>query len=63
MSSVRVLVGTHKGAFILESDGKRERLGSQRAALHRVGSIPHEGLARRPESDLRLANQQLVWAR
>ena len=25
MSKVRVLVGTHKGAFILESDGKRER--------------------------------------
>ncbi|HUK20950.1 MAG TPA: sialidase family protein [Gemmatimonadales bacterium] len=25
MSSVRVLVGTHKGAFILNSDGKRER--------------------------------------
>ncbi len=25
MSSVRVLVGTHKGAFILESDGKREK--------------------------------------
>ena len=25
MSSVRVLVGTHKGAFILTSDGKRKR--------------------------------------
>jgi len=25
MSSVRVLVGTRKGAFILESDGKREK--------------------------------------
>jgi hypothetical protein len=25
MSKVRVLVGTRKGAFILESDGKRER--------------------------------------
>ncbi len=25
MSGVRVLVGTHKGAFILESDGKREK--------------------------------------
>jgi len=24
MSSVRVLVGTHKGAFVLTSDGKRE---------------------------------------
>ena len=24
MSRVRVLVGTHKGAFILTSDGKRE---------------------------------------
>src|SRR5271166_7126420 len=24
MSKVRVLVGTHKGAFILESDGKRQ---------------------------------------
>ena len=25
MSRVRVLVGTRKGAFVLESDGKRER--------------------------------------
>ena len=25
MSSVRVLVGTHKGAFVLTSDGKREQ--------------------------------------
>jgi photosystem II stability/assembly factor-like uncharacterized protein len=25
MSSVRVLIGTHKGAFVLTSDGKRER--------------------------------------
>src|SRR5664279_563557 len=25
MSKVRVLVGTRKGAFVLESDGKRER--------------------------------------
>ena len=25
MSSVRVLVGTRKGAFILTSDGKREK--------------------------------------
>jgi len=25
MSKVRVLVGTHKGAFVLESDGKREK--------------------------------------
>ena len=27
MSKVRVLVGTRKGAFILESDGKREQWG------------------------------------
>jgi hypothetical protein len=25
MSKVRVLVGTRKGAFVLESDGKREK--------------------------------------
>ena len=25
MSGVRVLVGTHKGAFILTSDGKRQK--------------------------------------
>ena len=25
MSQVRVLVGTHKGAFILTSDGKRQQ--------------------------------------
>jgi hypothetical protein len=25
MSGVRVLVGTHKGAFVLSSDGRRDR--------------------------------------
>jgi hypothetical protein len=25
MSSVRVLVGTHKGAFVCEADGKRDK--------------------------------------
>ena len=37
MSGVRVLVGTRKGAFILTSDGKRERLGRQRPALRAAG--------------------------
>ena len=37
MSGVRVLVGTRKGAFILTSDGKREEVGRQRAALRRAG--------------------------
>ena len=52
MSGVRVLVGTHKGAFILTSDGKRKILGGLRTAFWRPGDLPREGVARRSESDL-----------
>ena len=47
MSGVRVLVGTRKGAFILTSDGKREEVGRQRAALCRVGDVSRQGIAGR----------------
>ena len=60
MSGVRVLVGTRKGAFVLTSDGKRERLGRQRSAFRRLGDLPPQGIARRPESHLCLAVQRLV---
>ena len=47
MSGVRVLVGTRKGAFVLTSDGKRERVGRQRPALRGLGDLPPQGLAGR----------------
>ena len=62
MSSVRVLVGTRKGAFILTSDGKRQEVGRQRPALRRLGDLPPQGLARRSEPHLRLADERLVRA-
>ena len=62
MSTVRVLVGTRKGAFILTSDGKRAALGHQRPALRRLGDLSPQRLARRSESALRLAVQRLVRA-
>ena len=46
MSSVRVLVGTRKGAFILTSDGKRQKWDVERPAFRRVGSLSYERLAR-----------------
>ena len=55
MSQVRVLVGTRKGAFVLTSDGKREELGCERAALRGLGDLSHEGFARRSESHLCVA--------
>ena len=47
MSKVRVLVGTRKGAFILTSDGKREKWDGQRPALCRLGDLSPEGIAGR----------------
>src|SRR6202021_1140873 len=49
MSSVRVLVGTRKGAFILNSDGKREKW-----------DVSHERIAGRSQSHLRLPDQRMV---
>ena len=60
MSKVRVLVGTRKGAFILTSDGKREQVGRKRPAFCRLGDLPHEGIAGRPEPDLCVAVQRMV---
>ena len=37
MSGVRVLVGTRKGAFVLTSDGKREKLGGRAARTSPAG--------------------------
>ena len=62
MSGVRVLVGTRKGAFVLTSDGKRERWDV--SGPHFAGwEIYHlEGLAGRPEPAVRVAVQRLVRA-
>ena len=62
MSKVRVLVGTHKGAFILTSDGKREKW--EVSGPHFAGwEIYHmKGSPVRSESHLRFANQRLVRA-
>ena len=46
MSSVRVLVGTRKGAFILTSDGKRQKWDVSGPHFRRLGGLPHESLAR-----------------
>ena len=61
MSNVRVLVGTRKGAFILTSDGKREKWDV--SGPHFAGwEIYHmKGSARGPEPHLRVANERLVW--
>ena len=62
MSKVRVLVGTRKGAFILTSDGVRRRW--KVSGPHFAGwEIYHmKGSPIDPESNLRIADQWLVWA-
>ena len=62
MSGVRVLVGTRKGAFILTSDGKREKWDV--SGPHFAGwEIYHlKGSPVDPEPDLRVADQRLVRA-
>ena len=63
MSGVRVLVGTRKGAFVLTSDGKRERWDVERAALRRAGrSTTSRDRRRIPNRTLRVAVQRLVRA-
>ena len=62
MSKVRVLVGTRKGAFILTSDGKREKVGGQRSALCRMGAVSPQGIAGRSQSHLCIADQRMVRA-
>ena len=62
MSRVRVLVGTRKGAFILEADGKRDNWDV--SGPHFAGwEIYHlKGSPADPESHLRVADQRLVRA-
>src|SRR5258708_7491792 len=62
MSSVRVLVGTKKGAFILTSDGKRQRWEVSGPLFWGVGDLPCEGLAGRSETAVCVANERLVRA-
>ena len=44
MSSVRVLVGTKKGAFVLTSDGKRKDWKVS-GPFPRLGDLPCQGFA------------------
>jgi hypothetical protein len=62
MSGVRVLVGTQKCAFVLTSDGKRQRW--ELSSPHFVGwEIYHlTGSIADPNRLLCLAIQQLVWS-
>ena len=62
MSGVRVLVGTRKGAFVLSSDGKRERWDV--SGPHFAGwEIYHvKGSPGGPGPAVRLAVQRLVGA-
>ena len=60
MASVRVLVGTRKGAFILTSDGKREKWDVSGPHFARLGDLPPQRFARRSEPHLRLAIERLV---
>ncbi len=46
MSTVRVLVGTRKGAFVLTSDGTRERWDISGPLLCRLGDLPPQGITR-----------------
>ena len=62
MSQVRVLVGTRKGAFVLTSDGKREKWDVSGPHFGGLGNLPPEGVAGRPEPAVRVAIQRLVRA-
>ena len=57
MSGVRVLVGTRKGAFILTSDGKREKWDVSGPHFRRLGDLPSQRLAGRSEPHLRFADR------
>ena len=61
MSTVRVLVGTRKGAFILTSDGKREKWDI--SGPHFAGwEMYHlKGSPAGSESHLCIADQRMVW--
>ncbi len=46
MSKVRVLVGTRKGAFVLTSDGKREKWEVSGPAFCRMGGLSPQRINR-----------------
>jgi hypothetical protein len=60
MSSVRVLVGTHKGAFILTSDGKRDKWEVAAPILPVGTSTTSKDRPSIPIATVRLADQRLV---
>ncbi len=62
MSKVRVLVGTRKGAFVLTSDGKREKW--EVSGPHFAGwEIYHvKGSPVDPNRVVCVAVQRMVWA-
>ena len=62
MSSVRVLVGTRKGAFILSVGREAEELESERAIFCGLGDLPPEGLGGGPEPDICVAVERVVRA-
>ena len=62
MSKVRVLVGTRKGAFMLESDGKREKWEVSGPHFAGLGDVSHQRVARRSEPLVCLAIEWLVRA-
>ena len=59
MSRVRVLVGTRKGAFVLTSDGKRERW--EVSGPHFAGWEIYHFTGSRAESDRLFASQSTSW--
>ena len=60
MSSVRVLVGTRKGAFILTSDGKREKWDVSGPHFGGWEMYHIKGSSVDPNRIYRVANQRLV---
>src|SRR5262249_12625941 len=41
---------------------KAQEAGGQRPSLCGLGDLPHERFSHRPEPDLRVADQRLVWS-
>src|SRR5437868_4072800 len=54
--------GYAEGCVCVDVGWQAQKVGGRRAVLCRVGDLSYERLARRSESDLRLAVQQLVRA-
>jgi hypothetical protein len=62
MSTIRVLVGTKKGAFILTSDGKRQKWEVSGPFFAGWEIYQSEGVAGGSEPDLLFSVQRVVWA-